>query len=170
MLIMAAALAAIIVGCGQTTKPKLAGPSQSATAPKAKPTVFAIGDAIQMGDIKLTINGARIVKDDLVKPDGGKLILAVDATVENVGTEPAAVSSMMQFKLVDSDGYSQTFGFTTKGKGQLDGELAAGRKMRGELVWYVDPKAKGLELTYDPSLIGTGQAIVKMGDVASFQK
>jgi len=66
------------------------------------------------------------------------------------------------FKLSDGEGYSYDQAFGADTKGSLDGELAPGRKMRGELAYEIPKDASGLELIFDADVWGSGQAIVKL--------
>ncbi|MOA59702.1 Telomeric repeat-binding factor 2 [compost metagenome] len=65
---------------------------------------------------------------------------------------------MIQTSLVDGDGYKYTIAITTSVKNQLDGSVAAGRKLRGEVAYEVPKDATGLEFIFsDP--FTNGQAI-----------
>ncbi|HEY8414377.1 MAG TPA: DUF4352 domain-containing protein [Thermaerobacter sp.] len=165
--------AAVLAGCGETVEPeKVASggePAQEQPADQGgqgeqKAQTFKVGDTIKLGDLHYTVHGVREVKgDEMFKPDKGKKWLAVEVTVENSGSEPAAVSSMLGFSLQDSEGYNYTSTpLPVDTKGQLDGELAAGRKMRGEVTFEVPADAKGFQLTIDANAFGFGQAVVTL--------
>lgn len=128
--------------------------------------VFAVGDAVRMGDLVVTVNSVRTSGGgDFLKPEPGHVFLLVDITVENRGTQAAHVSSLAQFALYDAEGYQQDMSIFTDTRGQVDGEIPPGRKIRGEIAWEVPRGARGLELAFDASLFGSGQARWAIGDV-----
>ena len=68
----------------------------------------------------------------------------------------------MMFKLFDSQGYNYTITIGPETQGSVDGEISAGRKLRGELAFEIPKDATGLELQIDPTLFGSGQIIVNL--------
>ncbi len=163
----------VLTGCGETVTPEKADmdgktdvQTESTTGNKEKDNktqTFKIGDAISIGDYVLTVNSARTSKGGgFMKPDEGNIWYIVDATLDSKADEPVEVSSIMMFALSDSDGYNYNATIADDTKGQLDGELAPGRKMRGELAFEIPEKAGGLELAFDADVWGSGQAIVKL--------
>ena len=111
------------------------------------PEIYNIGDTVVAGDYAFTVNSVREDKGgDFLKPDEGNIYYIVDATVENKGDESINVSSLLMFTLIDEEGYTYDITFGPDTKGQLDGEIAPGRKLRGELAFEIPADAKGLEL------------------------
>lgn len=150
----------LLAGCGGTVTPEKVQPGQQAPATKA-PEKFKVGDAIKMGSLVFTVHGHREVKpQEFLKPGEGKRWVAVEVEVSNQGDKPQAISSLLMFKLADSQGYQYTVSIVPGLKGQLDGEVAPGRKMRGEVGFEIPKEAKGLELLIEPNVLGLGQAIV----------
>lgn len=113
-------------------------------------------------DLVVTVNSIKDSKgDDFIKPEEGKIYKIVDITVENKGKEEAAVSSVMNTSMADSDGYTYDITITSVVKNQLDGSVGAGRKLRGQVAFEVPKTAKGLEFIFsDP--FTKGQAIWKL--------
>ena len=97
-----------------------------------------------------------------IKPKDGNIYFIVDCTIENTSGEAAHLSSLIMFKLVDDDGYNYNITIGPETKGSLDGELAPGRIMRGELAFEVPAQASSLELIFGPNVFGSGQAIYKV--------
>lgn len=160
----------IIVGILATTgnkddKPKKVNDSTETTENKQE--VFNVGDTIELKDLKVTINSVYKVESDnqFSQPKEGNQFLAVDCTLENISDKDQAVSSIMMFKVVDSDGrkceYSLT-GQTAANAGQLDGTIGAGRKLTGVYVVEVEEGKTGLELEFDSSFIGSQKIVVKL--------
>lgn len=163
----------IFAGCGETATPEKVG-EESAPAAQTENAVssdaemteietFKIGDAISIGDYVLTVNSTRTSNgDEFMKPDDGNIWYIIDATVENKSDEPVNISSLLMFTLSDSEGYSYDQTYVPDAKGSLDGELAPGRKMRGEIAYEVPESASGFELIFDADVWGSGQAIIKL--------
>lgn len=130
-------------------------------APKTE--VFNIGDVIKMGDLTIVANSVRTDKgNDFIKPDEGNIYYIVDVTIENKGEEEATISSLAMFELYDDEGYNYSITVGPDTKGKVDGNLGAGRKMRGELAFEIPADAKGLELVFEANIFGKGQAIIKL--------
>lgn len=145
----------------QATQPGTA--AEETTAAPAKTETFKIGDTVKSGDVYFTVNSVRENKgSEFIKPKEGSIYYLVDVTVENKSSESVTVSSILMFKLVDAEGYSHDITIGPETNGQLDGEVSAGRKLRGELAFEIPKDVKGLELEIDPSLVGTGKIIVKL--------
>ena len=154
----------VLVGC-EDVHPEKVSNSQSLSSTdtsQAKSETYKIGDSVKAGNLIFTVNSTRIDKgNEIIKPKDGNIYYIVDVTIENSGNKSKIVSSIMMFKLSDSDGYNYTVTFGPETKGQLDGEISAGKKMRGELIFEIPEQTKGHELVIDPTL-GSGQIIVKL--------
>lgn len=152
----------IALGSGESTQPaKLtdsASGTQSATTSTAKE--FVIGDKVKMGDIEITLNSVRFDNgNEYYKPETGIKWLVVNCTLENKGSKSESISSLLMFKLNDDEGYSRDTQLLAKTEGSLDGELAAGAKMRGELAYNVKDKSTNFKFIFEPNVFGIGQAV-----------
>ncbi len=118
------------------------------------------------GEYKITVHGVRFTPGEgWWTADEGNIYLLVDVTVENVGDEPVTVSSLMQFAVQDSEGYTYDITLYPEAKGKVDGEIGVGRKLRGELAFEIPSDASGLELIFTPNLFMTGQQVIfDLGD------
>lgn len=169
------------IGCSLSSEePKKVGePKQNVAANKNEdknnnskkdetkgPKIFNVGDTVELEKFKITVNKVYEVKgNDFAKPAEGNMFLAVDCTVENISDKPQSISSIMMFKVVDQDGRKCEYsllGQAAAKAGQLDGEIASGRKLTGVYVVEVPKDKTGLELVFDSSLLSTGQVIVKL--------
>lgn len=161
-LILAALLAA--TGCGETVTPRKVGESGTAPSPQHEPKPpqkFKVGDVIEIGQLRFTVHSVREDKgNEFLLPPEGKRWIVVDATIENLSDKPTVISSVLMFMLADADGRRYTTTLGPNLTGHLDGELAPGSKMRGEVAFEVPKDAKGLELIFAPKVFGFGQAIV----------
>lgn len=127
---------------------------------------YGIGDTVAMGDLEHTLHGARwSTGDDFFGPEDGERWLVLDIELTNTGESSEAVSSLMMWTLVDADNRSVDITFTGDERGSLDGELAAGRSMRGETAFGLpDDGSDSWELVFEPQLFGFGQAIYVISD------
>ena len=151
----------LLAGCNDVKPEKV--DKETTGEPHAKTETYKIGDSVKAGNLIFTVNSTRTDEGgEFIKPDEGKIYYMVDVTVENTGSESEAVSSLMMFKLFDSDGYNYSVTIGPETKGSVDGEISAGRKLRGELAFEIPQDAEGLELEIDPSIFGNGQIIVKL--------
>ena len=122
---------------------------------------LSVGDTINFDGLHITVNDAYITyaeNDEFVEPMND-FFLVVDASIENTTDEEAAVSSLMQISLLDAEGYSQDIDVMLNTKGQLDGEIGAGRKLAGEVAFDVTDSEYYEFIFEDP--FTTGQAIWK---------
>lgn len=153
-----------VPGTTQGTAPATTqGTAPATTAPTNQAEGYKIGDTAEAGGVAFTVNSVKESSgSEFIKPKEGSIYYLIDTTVENKSNEAKNVSSLLMFKLVDSDGYSYNVTIGPETKGQVDGEIAAGRKLRGELAFEIPKDAKGLELEIDPSLWSTGKIIFKL--------
>lgn len=127
------------------------------------PQIFKIGDEIKFDNAIYTANSVRTSKvAGILKPKEGNIYYIVDVTVENKSSESLNVSSLLMFKLGDSQGYSYNITINTDAKGQVDGEIQAGKKLRGELTFEVPESETKFELNVDPSIFGSGKFTVDL--------
>lgn len=124
---------------------------------------FKVGETVKMGDLEFTVNGIRTDKgDEWNKPEEGNTFLIIDATIKNTGQDSSALSSLIMFKLYDSDFYEKDMSIFADTKGSLNGELGAGRTMRGEIAFEVGKDETEWEFIFEPNVFGFGQAIYEL--------
>ena len=122
--------------------------------------IFEIGTIAKISNLHFCVNSARWNKgDELSLPKSDHIFLIIDCTINNLDDKPIAISSMMMFKLNDKEGYSQDYNLFVDTKGQLDGELSPGQKMRGEIAFEVEKNQTSWEFIFKPDLINLGQII-----------
>jgi hypothetical protein len=130
---------------------------------------FAVGDTVRMGDLVMRLHGVRW--DDggeFLSPDEGMRWLIADIEIENEADSPTTISSLMMFDLVDQENRTRDMAFGADTEGSMDGELGAGRSMRGDIAWEVRAEQNEWELIFTPQLFGFGQAIFDITE-ADFQ-
>ena len=132
--------------------------------------VFKMGDIVEMGQVKFTLNAVRLSNgEEYMGPEGGNVYLVADCTVENLNSEPMTSSSMMMYSVQDSAGYTYDVAMNTDQKGSLDGEIASGRMLRGEISFEVPQGTTGLDFIFEPGVFDFGQVIYTIGDVAQYE-
>ena len=160
LLVLCFLFAAVLFGCGETTEPKKATTDPTDTKQQE---IFKIGERVEMGKLVITVNSIKDSQgSEFLKPESGHIYKIADCTIENLSDESEAISSMLMFKMADSEGYNYDITITDSSKTSLDGELGPGRKMRGEVAFEVPSDATGLELIFEPNVLGFGQAIFKL--------
>lgn len=159
-----------LVGCSEATITKVEdtkatstkSPTEETKKEVATPEIYKIGDTVAFNDLHITLNSAEYSKGgEYEKPAEGNQYIVLDITADNKGTEEATVSSIMNTSMVDGEGYEYQAAFVTFVKNQLDGTVAAGRKLRGQLAFEVPKEAKTLEFIYS-EVFSSGQAIFKV--------
>jgi len=97
-----------------------------------------IGTSVEVGDAVVTVVGFRtITSEDVLPPDPGFQYLVVDIQVRNVGDDAYSLSTLLQFKLRDSDARTYNVTFVPKLRGSLDVTIAPGDVARGEVAFEV---------------------------------
>jgi len=131
--------------------------------PEVADQAFSVGETVKMGDLSFTLNSARWdTGDEFIQPDPGEKWLVLDCTIENLGDDSTALSSLMMFSLYDEEHYSRDLNIFADAKGSLDGELGAGRTMRGEIAFDVEEGQSKWEFIFEPNIFGFGQAIYEI--------
>jgi hypothetical protein len=121
---------------------------------------FTVGDTVRMGDLVMTLHTVRWDEgSEFMSPDEGTRWLVADIEIENEADSATSISSLLMFDLVDQDNRKRDIAFMADTEGSLDGELGAGRSLRGDLAWEVRDEQAQWELVFTPQLFGFGQAI-----------
>jgi hypothetical protein len=138
------------------------GTTPVSTTPAAPPpaTIFKAGDTVQYGDLHISVNGFRTSKGGtFMKPDND-FYLIIDLTIENRGAKTSSISSYLSMELVDPDKYKHDVAVFADTVGSFDGQLGAGRKVRGEVAFDVDQHEYYEFVFSEP--FASGQAIWKL--------
>ncbi len=151
----------------QTTATPTPEKEQAAPEPTERP-VLNVGDTGRIGDLGITVNGVRgLVEGGLLEPDEGHYFLLVDVTFENRGDETEALSTVLNMRVQDSDGwqYSIDLGASVAGSNPTpDGEVLPGGILRGEIGYQVPIEATDLTWTYT-GLFGSDRIVFALGAI-----
>ncbi|WP_096199630.1 DUF4352 domain-containing protein [Bacillus sp. FJAT-45350] len=118
----------------------------------SKNTQYEIGDEVEINGLSIMVHG---VKYEEQEQDGNQFVI-VDVTVAN---NKQHIYEFTPYKMVlmDPDGYGYDYDSRIETKGILGGQIGPGRKVRGELGFYV-PTFSEYEFIYTDHL-RTGQVV-----------
>lgn len=135
-------------------------------ATTAAPETFAVGDTVELGSLRVVVHA---VTDPLTSsnqfstPAQGHRWVAVDVEVTNVGGQPVALSSLMQFEVQDASNAAYGPALTAENLPSIDGEAPPGGSRRGTVVFEVPESAAGLRLAFSGDLLSSGSAVIVLG-------
>ena len=136
--------------------------SDSQTGFDSQPEIFGQGDQVALHDIVVTlVNVSENNGGNYMTPSDGKVFLVCEFEIENNSERDIAVSSMLSFEAYVDD-YSAGINLSamlSTDKPQLDGTVAAGKKMNGVIGYEVDPDWKEIEIRFTPDF-WSGEEIV----------
>jgi hypothetical protein len=117
-----------------------------------------IGTTQKVGDAEVTVHGVRESRGgEFLKPDPGNKWVIVDVSARNVGSDPYALSSMLQTAVRDSSGRNYNLAIGADTQGSFDGTMPVGGTIRGEVAFEVPVNAPGLVFIFEQAF-GTTQA------------
>lgn len=150
-----------LIACGDAASNSGAVVTGTATsAPAAQH--FKIGQVVKVGDTwAVTVNSIKKSQgDEFSKPGNGNMFLVVNVTVHNISAKEQDISSVVNFKLKDSEGTEAQIGILTTGTSPApDGKVAAGDKDKGDLVYEVSASQKSFTLAFESDILSSGQTI-----------
>lgn len=143
---------------GTTSSPQEAslggGAASSQTkSQESKPTTFGLGDKANLDNVIVTlVNVSENNGSTYMKPENGKIFVVCEFEIENTSDSDIAVSSIVSFDAyIDDYATSMNLSATlSTDKSQLDGAVAAGKKMNGVVGYEADPSWKELEIRFTP--------------------
>ena len=121
-------------------------------APTEK-TEFTVGDKVDLNDISVTlVNVTENAGSAYNKPSDGNVFVLFEFNIENNSKKDIAVSSIMSFEAY-ADDYTANMSLSaqlTTDKNQLDGTIAAGKKMNGVIGYEVSKDFTEVEIRFTP--------------------
>lgn len=119
-------------------------------------TEFYLGETAEQKNVQITLtNVTESSGNDFVKPDEGNIYLICEFEIANNSEKDISISSMMNFEAYCDD-YSLSQDILglqapeAEGKNQLDGSVAAGKKMNGVIAYQVPSDYKTMEINVAP--------------------
>lgn len=134
-------------------EPKKVGESGSPAVVQPLSNKFSVGDKVELGGVVVTLeNVSESNGGNYMTPEAGKVFIICEFTIENNSTSDIAVSSIMCFEAYVDD-YSTMMdlgAIVSSNKTQLDGTVAAGKKMNGIIGYSADKGWQELEIRFTP--------------------
>ena len=150
-------------------------PTATVRVPTPEPTAspqrqaFDVGDTVRLGDLHITVNDVRAsLGDSLWTPEEGNYFIYVEVTFRNEGDQPEVVSTLLQMEMRDAEGRSygrDISAIAASGSSSLDGEIAPGGSLRGEVGYQLPTSATDLTWHFSGDIFRLGQAIFSLGNV-----
>lgn len=117
---------------------------------------FYPGETAEQKDVKITlVSVTESLGGAYIKPADGNIFLLCEFEIENDSEKDISISSVINFEAYCDD-YSlnqDIMGLQApeaEGKGQLDGNVAAGKKMNGVIAYQVPSDYKTMEINVSP--------------------
>lgn len=131
---------------------------ESSNVTPTEASSFGIGDRVEMNDIYVTLdNVTENSGTDYIQPAEGNIFVICEFTIENESDSEIAISSVMSFTAYADDYAVQLSigGMSQAGKQQLDGSIAAGKKMNGVVAYEVPADWSEIEVHFAPNVYST---------------
>ena len=149
-----------------SAEPADSGDSAPASNPEPtnepQQTTFGVGEAVSLNDIVVTlVDVSESNGKDFFKPQDGEVFILCEFEIENNSDNEVNISSMLSFNTYIDD-YSTNIGLSavsSSDKSQLDGSIAAGKKMNGIVGYAVDAGWSEIEIHFTPNF-RTGKEII----------
>lgn len=148
------------VQSGSDTKMNMQAKEKPTEAAK---TSFGVGETAELKDVAVTLIGVEESNGSQFNtPTAGNVFVLCEFEIENNSQSEIAISSMMSFNAYCDDyalNYSLSAGLEKGNKNQLDGQVAAGKKMNGVIGYEVPKDWKEIEIRFTPNF-WSGKEIV----------
>lgn len=114
---------------------------------------FTTGDVVALNDIEVTfVSCLETNGNQYFSPENGNAFLLCEFVIDNKSSKDIAVSSLASFEAYVDDYSTQMSLLATMSadKSQLDGSVAAGKKMSGVVGYEVPNNWETLEIRFTP--------------------
>jgi len=137
-----------------------ASPSPSPEETPAERTITAAGQSVTTKNFVLTLEAVNKSQgNDFFKPDSGKEFLELVLVLENASDKETTVTTAMFDAYLDGFAISESIsGTAASDLPAMSGTLAAGKKLRGALIYEVPTGWKELEIQADLALFSLTDA------------
>ena len=161
--IAAVALVATVASGSDEPAQRVDAPDEGSGA--AAEENFAVGDHVRVGDWTVIAHGVTdpvTPANEFLAPSPGNRWVGVDVEVTNGDDAPQTVSSMMCFELSDSTNRSYSITITGDSSSSMDGTVAPGGGLRGDVEFEIPEDATGLAITFDCDLVSGNSATIDL--------
>lgn len=149
---------------GDTPSSNSQGTSQSSGQSSVTdvPDVFQVGDIVALNDVNVTLLGVtESTGQQFLAPTDGNVFVLFEFDIDNQSDSEIAISSMLSFEAYFDD-YAASISISAmsaSGQNQLDGSVAAGKKMTGVVGYEAPADWSEAEIRFTPNF-WNGQEIV----------
>ena len=118
-----------------------------------KNDILTVGDSATQDDVTVTLLSVEeSYGNDYITPEPGNLFLALEFEIENNSSSDLTISSYWDFEAYCDDYYcdqdiSGLFVDEISSKGQLDGDVAAGKKLKGAITYQIPQNYQKFEIS-----------------------
>lgn len=156
-------LALVIIGAvagGGGNKPQKVGEtnteadnsaaSQSDNTEETKETIFKLGEIAELNGVQVSLtNYEESIGSEFNTPSDGNVFILAEFEIVNDTSEELNISSVMSFEAY-ADDYALNYSMTAiiEKDTQLDGTIAAGKKMKGWIGWEVPQDYQNVEIHF----------------------
>lgn len=138
------------VKVGENTTPV----TTTETVSQADKNTFAVGEIAELRDVQVSLVGVtESIGSSFNTPNEGNVFVLCEFEITNNSKEEVAVSSMLSFEAYCDDytcAYSLSALMEKGNKNQLDGTVAAGKKLKGVIGYEVSENWNELEIHFTP--------------------
>lgn len=155
--------------CACSSEPSLVGtaPAGNNSATETPTTegdkVFKLGDAVELDGVVVSfVDIVENTGSDFNKPTDGNVYVLCEFEIANNSDEEVSVSSMLSFEAYCDDyacDYSLGALMEKGNKEQLDGTVAAGKKMKGVVGYEIPSDWKELEIHYTLDILNSNKIV-----------
>lgn len=163
LVIFGVLLIVAAIGGSGSDEPKKVGdptPTQSqgaqsveTSSAELEKTTFGVGEQVSLNDVIVTLNGVTESNgSQFNKPSAGNVFILCEFTIENNSERDLGISSIMCFEAYVDD-YSTSMSLSAtidSDKNQLDGTVAAGKKMNGVIGYEAAADWSEIEIRFTP--------------------
>ena len=147
------AIICFVAAFGSGDEPQKVGDTSSATSSQKQEKVFGVGEKVELNDVVVTLLGVTEHNgSEYLKPNDGNVFVICEFEIENNTDREIAVSSIMSFEAY-FDEYAANIDITAMAlseKTQLDGAIAAGKKMKGVVGYQAAADWGSIEMHFTP--------------------
>lgn len=122
------------------------------TEEKQEEIIFGVGETAELNGVRVTMTDySESNGSEYNKPSDGNVSLLVEFLIENNTDSELAVSSLVSFEAYADDyalNYSLAAVLEKETSNQLDGQIAAGKKMKGTIGYEVPADWQEVEIHY----------------------
>ena len=160
MIFIFALILSVSAGCDFSEPVKVGdykAPTNAATvAPQVEKNAFTIGEIAELKDVQVVLlDVIESTGSAYNTPEDGNIFILCEFEITNTSNKEITVSSMLSFEAYCDD-YACSESFSAlieKGnRSQLDGTVAAGKKMKGVIGYEVPADWSKIEIHYTPDI------------------